>query len=329
MEDLIQLDAPEGDAQTSTLPAGPTSNESHWSKGVEWPAAIWIGTLHVGALAAPLCFTWKGVLLALVLHWITGGLGICLGFHRLLTHGSFDTYPWMRRLLAWFGMMAGEGPPIMWVASHRKHHRFSDLEGDPHSPRDGGWWAHVLWMLPKHSADEWATLYARYAPDLLRDRFMRFLNRSFIWWQLGAAGVCFGAGWLFWDLSTGLSLLVYGMFLRLVVVMHATWLINSATHIWGYRNYETQDNSRNLWWVALLTYGEGWHNNHHAHQRAARHGRRWWELDLTWLTIRLMQSVGLAWNVQHPAAPAPPAPHIPLLDVPVEPGVRETTNQLE
>jgi stearoyl-CoA desaturase (delta-9 desaturase) len=287
--------------------------DGRWMQGLEWPAVLWIGGLHLGALAAPFCFTWQAVFMTIVLSWMTGGLGVCLGYHRLLTHSSFETFPWMKRLLAWCGMMAGEGPPIMWVATHRKHHCFSDQEADPHSPRHGRWWSHMLWMLPRYKTDQWAKLYGRYAPDLLRDRFLRFLNKTFLLWQLLVGATFFVGGWLIWDLSTGVSLLVYGMFVRLVYVMHVTWLINSATHIWGYRNYNTNDDSRNLWWVALLAYGEGWHNNHHAQQRTARHGHRWWELDLTWMTIRLMRTVGLAWNVveleKHSTPPDSP-PHI-------------------
>ena len=278
--------------------------DGRWKQGLEWPAVLWIGMLHVGALAAPWCFTWQGAMLALVLSFVTGCLGVTVGYHRLLTHSSYETFPWIRRILAWFGMLAGEGPPIMWVAVHRKHHYFSDQEDDPHTPRHGRWWSHMLWMLPRHKTNDWSKLYARYAPDLLRERFMRFLNKTFLWWQTLAGATFFAGGWLIWDLPTGVSLLVYGMFVRLVYVMNVTWLINSATHIWGYRNYNTDDDSRNLWWVALLSYGEGWHNNHHAQQRSARHGHRWWELDLTWLIIRFMQTIGLAWNVIDASTPS-------------------------
>ncbi|QDT65785.1 acyl-CoA desaturase [Calycomorphotria hydatis] len=264
---------------------------------MERPALIWLLFVHLGALPAPFFFTWSAALTMLALCWVTGGLGICLGYHRLLTHGSFETTTGIRRFLAWCGMMAGEGPPIMWVAAHRKHHQYSDEPEDPHTPQEGFWWSHVVWMLPKHPSSEWAKTYNKYAPDLLRDPFMRFLNKTFLWWQLGAAATLFLVGWLSADLSFGASLLFYGFFLRLVCVLHGTWLINSATHMWGYRNYETTDHSKNLWWVALLTYGEGWHNNHHAYQRAAQHGHRWWEIDVTWMTIRALQAVGLAWNV--------------------------------
>jgi stearoyl-CoA desaturase (delta-9 desaturase) len=272
---------------------------------------LWLGFVHLGVFAAPFCFTWKGLLAAVLLSWVTGSLGVCLGFHRLVTHASFQTFRPLYRLFALCGTLAGEGPPIMWAAAHRKHHRFSDEEEDPHSPRHGAWWSHVLWMLPKHSSQYWAELYRTYVPDLLRDPFLRMLNRTFLLWQLLAAITFFCTGWLVWDLRTGVSLLVYGMFVRLVYVMHVTWAVNSASHIWGYRNYETRDNSRNLWWVGLLAFGEGWHNNHHAFQRSARHGHRWWELDTTFGVIVVMERIGLMWNVVRPPAMADAAPEDP------------------
>ena len=282
--------------------------ESRWKNGLEWPAVLWIGGLHVGALAAPFCFSWQGLGAFLVLSWITGGLGVCLGFHRLLTHSSFETYRPIRRMFALFGTLAGEGPPIMWVAAHRKHHRFSDQEEDPHSPRHGTWWSHMLWMMPRKGSKHWADLYRTYAPDLLRDPFLQLLNRTFLWWHLGL-GIClFLIGYLAWGPYIGLSMVVYGMFLRLIYVLHVTWAVNSASHIWGYRNYETRDDSRNLWWVGLLAFGEGWHNNHHAYQRLARHGHKWWELDVTYWVVLVMERLGLAWNIARlkPGNTAPP-----------------------
>ena len=196
----------------------------------------------------------------------------------------------------------------MWVAAHRKHHRFSDQEEDPHSPRHGTWWSHMLWMMPRKGSKHWADLYRTYAPDLLRDPFLQLLNRTFLWWHLGL-GIClFLIGYLAWGPYIGLSMVVYGMFLRLVYVLHVTWAVNSASHIWGYRNYETRDDSRNLWWVGLLAFGEGWHNNHHAYQRLARHGHKWWELDLTYWVVLVMERLGLAWNIARlkPGNTAPP-----------------------
>ncbi len=274
-----------------------TPNASRWSNGLDWYTVGWTGVIHAGALLAPFCFTWKGLLLTVVLGWLTGGLGICLGYHRLLTHRGFDTFRPVRRLLALLGALAGEGPPVIWVAMHRKHHQFSDQEGDPHSPNDGAWWSHMLWLFPRPYRADWLALQRRYAPDMQKDGFMRMLDRTFVLWHLALGAALLAAGWLGWDLYTGVSFLVYGMFLRLAYVLHVTWLVNSASHIWGYRNYETTDNSRNLWWVGLLAYGEGWHNNHHAFQRSARHGHRWWEIDLTYAVIVVMERLGLAWNV--------------------------------
>lgn len=274
-----------------------TVRTGRWTRGLDWPTVTWIVLIHAGALVAPFFFTWKGALLTLLLGWMFGGLGICLGYHRLLTHHGFQTYGFVRRTFAWLGTLAGEGPPITWAALHRKHHQYSDQEGDPHSPRDGGWWSHVLWLFPRRIDPQWRETLERYAPDLLKDRFMRFLDHSFLFWHFAVGAVLLTIGWLGWDLRTGISFVVFGVFVRLVYVLHVTWLVNSASHIWGYRNYDTRDNSRNLWWVALLAYGEGWHNNHHAFQRCAKHGHCWWELDMTFAVIWLMERVGLVWNV--------------------------------
>ncbi len=282
----------------------PEAVESKWKDGVEWPAVIWIGFLHLGVLAAPFWFTWNGLILAAFLSWVTGSLGVCLGFHRLLTHSSFETYRPLRWIFALFGTLAGEGPPIMWVATHRKHHHFSDQEHDPHSPRDGAWWSHLMWMFPRYGERHWAQLYRQYAPDLMKDRSLRWLDRGFLWWHLLLGVLVFCAGWAIWDLRTGISFVVWGMFVRLVYMLHVTWAVNSASHMWGYRTYETRDDSRNNWWVGLLAWGEGWHNNHHAFQRVANHGHRWWELDATYRVIALMESTGLAWNVvRKPSTP--------------------------
>ncbi len=270
-----------------------------WQKPFDWPVVLWIGLLHVGALAAPFVFTWQAAVVALVLYWITGSLGICLGFHRLLTHGSFQTWRPVRWFFAWLGGLAGEGPALMWVAVHRKHHAFSDTEHDPHTPHDGAWWSHLLWLAPDRGSQQTREMIARYAPDLHKDPVMRFLDKTFILWPFVLAGGLFALGYYGWDAYTGWSMVVWGLFLRMVVVLHVTWLVNSASHMWGYRNYQTTDDSRNCWWVGLLAFGEGWHNNHHAFQRMARHGHRWYEVDVTYWAILLMEKLGLAWRVVH------------------------------
>jgi stearoyl-CoA desaturase (delta-9 desaturase) len=186
--------------------------------------------------------------------------------------------------------LALEGGPIFWVSVHRVHHQLSDHDGDPHTPHDGGWWAHVGWILSGESLGAQTTQLARYVPDLTRDRFYVWLSK-YHWIPLVVAGLaCLAiAGWpgVFW-----------GIFLRTTLGLHATWLVNSATHMWGSRRFETRDDSRNSWWVALLTGGEGWHNNHHAHPVSARHGFRWYEVDVNYYGIWLLKSLGIAREIK-------------------------------
>ena len=267
--------------------------------GLNWPVFLWISIVHLVALAAPFYFTWTGLAIFVVMYYATGCFGVTLGYHRLLTHSSYKTYPAVRYFLALLGQLSGEGSAMFWVATHRKHHQLSDKEGDPHSPRDGGWWSHILWLFPKRLDESEMELVNKYAPDFAADKGMVFLHKTFIVWNILLGVVLLAAGWLGWDRYTGLSFLLWGLFLRMAVVFHVTWFVNSATHMWGYRNYETTDDSRNLWWVGLLAFGEGWHNNHHAYQRMAAHGHKWWEFDLTYQIIRAMEACGLAWKVVH------------------------------
>jgi stearoyl-CoA desaturase (delta-9 desaturase) len=287
-------------SETTVTKFGRTLRPQHAQRlaaGIDWPVATWLIVIHAGALAAPWTFSWQGLVLMLVLHWVTGGLGICLGYHRLFTHSSFQTSSPMRGVLAIIGGLAGEGPVVDWVANHRKHHALSDEDGDPHSPRDGNWWSHIFWIAYMKGSVEHAEHIAKWAPDLSKSPMMRFVSRCFLLSHFVMASILFGTGWLVGGAAMACSFLVWGLFVRLAFVMHSTWFVNSASHIWGYRNYETTDDSRNSWWVAVLTYGEGWHNNHHAYPRMANHGHKWWEYDLTFRTIRLMQRLGLAWDV--------------------------------
>ena len=286
-----------GSTSADASPPAAVENAKVTDSVFSWPAAIWIGGCHVFALAAPFCFTVEAAVVAVVLSWLTGGLGICVGFHRLLTHSGFQTYAPVRGALAVLGCLAGEGPPIMWVAAHRRHHQFSDQPGDPHSPRDGFWWSHVTWMLSSPGSLDWAEQYRRYAPDILRDPFLRFLNRRWLWLHATTGVLLLAAGWIGGGWQMGVSLLVYGLFVRLVWVFHVTWFVNSASHRWGYQTYNTGDDSRNLWWVGLFAYGEGWHNNHHAHPRLARHGHRWWEIDVNYWFIFVLKKLHLVWDV--------------------------------
>lgn len=268
------------------------------ASGMDWVILFWLIVVHAGALAAPWFFTWQGLASIFLLHWMTGGIGICLGYHRYFTHRSFATRAPVRWFLAAMGSLAGEGSVIHWVANHRKHHALSDEPGDPHSPLDGTLWSHMLWFLPSFGTrEEYAAHNQRWAPDLASDPVLVLMDKTFVLWHVLCGLVLFGIGYAWEGTHLAWSLVVYGLFVRMVFVLHSTWFVNSASHIWGYRNYETTDESRNNWWVALITYGEGWHNNHHAFPRNARHGHRWWEVDVTFLTIRLMEKVGLAWDV--------------------------------
>lgn len=264
---------------------------------VNWAAAIWLVALHIGCLAAPWTFTWSALAIVVVMHWMTGSLGICLGFHRLLTHTGLKTPSWVTNILAYIGCLAGEGGPLTWCANHRKHHAFSDQEGDPHSPNEGPWWAHMFWLAFHTDGGDRQAFLKKWVPDMMTNRSLMFMETYFLPIHIVFGAAMTGAGYLYGGLPVAISWLVWGVCLRMVLVLHTTWFVNSASHIWGYRNYETRDMSRNLWWVALIAYGEGWHNNHHAHPRLAQHGHRWWEFDMTYWAIRFLRMLGLAKDV--------------------------------
>lgn len=263
-----------------------------FSESRDWVVFSYMALMHIGALAAFWTFSWKGVGLCLLLWWITGGIGICLGYHRYFTHRSFSTPRPIQYLLAICGCLAGESGPISWVAAHRYHHTYSDTDQDPHSPKKGFWWSHISWLFGRENFLADFESYKKYCPDMVRDKFIVFLDKWHILTVLALAGFLYWLG--------GWHFVVWGVFVRSLLVYHSTWLVNSASHIWGYRSHKTTDQSRNNWWVALLTFGEGWHNNHHAFQRSARHGMRWWEMDLTYRTIQLLWVLGLASDIHLP-----------------------------
>ncbi len=259
----------------------------------------------------PWFFSWTGLVLMLAGHYVFGLLGMTLGYHRLLTHRAFTCPLWLEHFLAILGVCCLQDSPARWVAVHRKHHQHSDEQDDPHSPLVTMLWGHMEWLFVENSETANISFFDRYARDVLRDGFYMRIERrlTWLWMYLGHAALFFivglGIGWLtsgqYWKgVQFGASLLVWGVFARTVLVWHVTWSVNSLTHLWGYRNYSTDDNSRNNWLVALLAHGEGWHNNHHAQQASAAHGQRWWEIDLTYAIICLLESVGLAKDVVRP-----------------------------
>jgi len=254
--------------------------------------------LHLLALAAPFTFSWQGLAVLFLMHFVTLCLGITLCYHRLLAHKSYKTYRPVSYLLAFFGCLAFQRGPIWWTACHRLHHSEVDKPGDPHSPRYSFLWSHFLWPFFWHpQLDESKETTIRLARDIAADPVMRFLEKHYVSINVLFLGFLFGAGYFFGGLTMGLSILVWGGFLRLVLCLNMTWFVNSVAHIWGYRNYQTPDDSRNNWWVALLVWGEGWHNNHHADARAARNGHNWYELDVTYAIIKLMGKLGMAYDI--------------------------------
>jgi fatty-acid desaturase len=245
---------------------------------------------HIQAFAAFWTFSWTNLSVALVLYWVSVGLGISMGYHRLHTHRGFKTFKLFDYFLAVCGTLTLEGGPIFWVATHRLHHQYSDEPEDPHTPRVSGFWAHIGWIMFGEASHNDTARMARYAPDLAKDPFYRWLS-TYHWVPLTVIGFTLLAlgGW---------GLVNWAIFLRVVVGLHSTWLVNSATHMWGRRRFATIDDSRNTWWVALLTFGEGWHNNHHAHPTSARHGLAWYEFDVTWLELKVLRALGLVWDVR-------------------------------
>jgi len=257
---------------------------------LNWTTSFFMGMFHVGAVVALFFFSWKALALLIFLNWVSGSLGIGMGYHRLLTHRGYKVPKWIEYFLTTCATLALEGGPIFWVAIHRIHHARSDKEGDPHSPRDGRWWSHMGWILGGQSRHHDTKVLARYVPDLASDPYHRFISRFHYIPMILLAGVLYALG--------GLPFVLWGIFLRVTVGLHSTWLVNSATHMWGRRRFTTADMSRNNWWVALLSFGEGWHNNHHANPTAARHGLAWYEIDMNWWGIRTLQLLRLAKNVK-------------------------------
>ena len=255
-----------------------------------WGIITYMATIHLVALLAliPSNFSWGALGVAFALYCITEW-GITVGFHRLATHRSFETTKPVEYFFIFLGTLACEGGPIDWIGLHRIHHKYSDTASDPHDSNRGFLWSHLGWMLYQNPADKEVH---RYVKDVADDPFYRFCQNFMIPIQVVLGFILlFTGGW---------SWVIWGIFVRLVVVFHCTWLVNSATHKFGYQTHESNDNSRNCWWVALLTFGEGWHNNHHAFQYSARHGLEWWEIDITWMIIRSLQILGLVKNVKLP-----------------------------
>lgn len=262
-----------------------------------WINGVGLSAIHIGALGAfvPQMFSWSALAAAAALMYLTGALGVTLCYHRTLTHRGLRLRKPLEYALAVLGALALQGDPIRWVATHRKHHAHSDTQGDPHGRNRGFRWAHVRWLYEPNDAMPTDEELRRYAPDLYAQPFYRALQYLHGPLQLALAAGLFAVGGWPW--------VIWGIFVRLVVSYHATWLVNSAAHSLGYRSFRTGDLSTNCWWVALISWGEGWHNNHHAFPYSARHGLRWFEFDLTWWSVVVLSVLRLADRIKVP----PPA----------------------
>lgn len=278
-----------------------------------WTVAVVIGGMHVLALAAalPWLFSWTALIVCILGVHIFGQ-AITIGYHRLLSHRSFQTPKWFEHVIVIMALCCMEATPGRWIATHRYHHNHSDEHHDPHSPLVGFMWAHFGWLMVHNRSLNSIATYEKYARDILGDPFymklekkpmlplLVYLAHAAVFFLAGGVIGFLAQGTMLEALRMGLSLLVWGVIVRTVLVWHITWSVNSLTHLFGYRSHNTDDNSRNNWLVALLSVGEGWHNNHHHDPASASVQHKWWELDLSYYEIRLLEKLGLARKVTPP-----------------------------
>lgn len=296
---------------TDPVVAGIARPEGAERGRILWPYLFAVVGFHLllPLVFVPWLFSWTGLALVPLGNYVFTSLGIGAGFHRLLTHRSYRCPKWLEHLFAVFGVCALQDSPARWVVIHRLHHQHSDRQSDPHSPKVSWFWGHMGWLFFENPQLHKRSTFERYAHDLLRDPFYLRLERRAAWvWVFVAhavlfylAGFAIGrvvVGSISDGVQFGSSLVFYGVVVRTIYGWHITWGVNSLAHMFGYRTYNTDEDSRNNWFFALLTNGDGWHNNHHADPRSAAHGfHRWWELDITFLSLRCLALVGLVHDI--------------------------------
>lgn len=258
--------------------------------GPNWKNIIILSSFHLLAIPALFTFSWANLAALIIGNWIVGSLGVGLGYHRLLTHRGFKTPKWLEYFFTILGTMSVQDSPDKWVATHRMHHAYVETDKDPHSTRGGFWWAQVGWVVWGTAQDHDTATLKRYVPDMMKDPVHMLISRFYYVPIIISAAILFAIG--------GWTMVVWGVFARVVVGWHTTWFVNSFSHLWGKREFETRDDSTNNWFVALLTFGEGWHNNHHAYPTSARHGLKWYQFDMNWIAIRLLEKVGWAREIK-------------------------------
>ena len=296
------------DATTLQLPSGVNEKRVYISYVISFIV------FHTAALLVfvPWFFSWTGVVSLIIGVYVFGAIGIPICYHRLLTHRSFRTPKWFEHFLVVIALCNGEETPARWVAWHRLHHTESDHQEDPHSPLVNFFWSHFQWLIYENKNTNKFALYQKYARDILADPFYMWLEKNtymgvaifvahgFVIYGLAflAAGLYYGFGMTAFQLAS--SVFVWGVIARIVCIWHITWSVNSLSHMFGYRTYDTDDHSRNNWFVALIASGEGWHNNHHADQSAATVQHKWWEFDLNYYIIKVWSWMGLASHIVPP-----------------------------
>jgi stearoyl-CoA desaturase (delta-9 desaturase) len=258
--------------------------------GVNWKNVAILTTFHLLAIPVLFTFTWQNLAALIIGNWIVGSFGVGLGWHRLLTHRSFSVPKWLEYALTVIGTMSIQDSPDKWVATHRIHHAFTETEKDPHSTRPGFWWAQIGWIVWGTAQDHDAATLRRYVPDLLKDKGQVIISRFYYVPIIVSAAVLFLVG--------GWSMVIWGVFGRVVLGWHTTWFVNSLSHLYGSQPHKTGDDSTNNWFVAMLTFGEGWHNNHHMVPTSARHGLKWYQFDMNWIAIRIFEKLGWAKQIK-------------------------------
>jgi stearoyl-CoA desaturase (delta-9 desaturase) len=258
--------------------------------GVNWKNVAILTTFHLLAIPVLFTFTWQNLATLIIGNWIVGSFGVGLGWHRLLTHRSFSVPKWLEYALTVIGTMSIQDSPDKWVATHRIHHAFTETEKDPHSTRPGFWWAQIGWIVWGTAQDHDAATLRRYVPDLLKDKGQVIISRFYYVPIIVSAAVLFLVG--------GWSMVIWGVFGRVVLGWHTTWFVNSLSHLYGSQPHKTGDDSTNNWFVAMLTFGEGWHNNHHMVPTSARHGLKWYQFDMNWIAIRIFEKLGWAKQIK-------------------------------
>lgn len=258
---------------------------------IQWFTIGAVISYHALAIWALFTFSWTNLAVTAFLWWFVQSFGLGIGYHRLLTHRGFKTSKAFEYFLTFLASISMQSGAITWVTSHRIHHAFTDTDTDPHSPiKNGFWWSHIGWIFKGAAQNNDEATHKRYSPDLMKDKVHILINKYYIAPTVVLAIALYFIG--------GYSMVLWGIFLRTTWAWHCTWLVNSATHLWGSRRFETKEDSRNNGWVALLTWGEGWHNNHHAYPTSARHGLTWYEFDINWLQLKVLEKIGIIWEMK-------------------------------